>query len=66
MPETLKVEIVVREDDGRTIIKTLEGEDALRWNKMIASVCEIAETRGANPDWRSLNWQKRELISEEN
>jgi len=66
MSETIKVEIVVREDDGRTVIKTLEGEDALRWSKMVASVCELADMRGANPDWRSLNWQKRDLTTQQN
>jgi hypothetical protein len=61
MAKTLRIEIVVEEDDGRTIVKTLEGEDAAKWSEMIASVCLHAEIRQANPDWRSLNWQKQEL-----
>jgi hypothetical protein len=58
--KTLRIEIVVQEDDGRTIVKTLEGEDAAKWSKMVEAVCMHAEIRGANPDWKSLNWQKRE------
>src|SRR4051794_5431702 len=34
MAKTLKVEITVEEDDGRIIIKTLEGEDADKWQKL--------------------------------
>ena len=59
--KTLRIEIVVQEDDGRTIVKTLEGEDAAKWSEMVASVCMLAEMRRANPDWGSLNWQKQEL-----
>ena len=58
--KTLKIEIVVQEDDGRTIVKTLEGEDAAKWS-VVASVCMLAEMRRANPDWGSLNWQKKEM-----
>jgi hypothetical protein len=59
--KTIRVEIVVQEDDGRTIVKTLEGEDAAEWSEMVASVCMLAEMRRANPDWGRLNWQKKEL-----
>ena len=61
VPKTLRIEIVVEEDDGRTVVKTLEGDDAAKWSEMIASVCMHAEIRGANPDWKSLHWQKKEL-----
>jgi hypothetical protein len=47
VPKTLRIEIVVEEDDGRTIVKTLEGDDAAKWSEMIASVCMHAEIRGA-------------------
>jgi hypothetical protein len=61
MAKTLRIEIVVQEDDGRTIVKTLEREDAEKWSEMVASVCMLAEMRRANPDWGSLNWQKKEM-----
>ena len=57
---TLKVELTVREEDGRVVVKTLEGEDAAKWSEFIARVCASAEIHRANPDWGSLNWQKRE------
>ncbi|SRR6266542_3663358 len=60
MAKTLRIEITTREEDGRTIVKTLEGEDAAKWSEMIASVCVLAEMHRANPDWGSLNWQKTE------
>jgi len=59
--KTIRVEIVVQEDDGRTIVKTLEGEEAAEWSEMVASVCMLAEMRCANADWGRLNWQKKEL-----
>jgi hypothetical protein len=58
---TLKVELTVKEEDGRVIVKTLEGEDAARWSEFIAQVCGSAYVRGKNPDWESLNWQKKEM-----
>ena len=58
--KTLKIEIVVEEDDGRTIVKTLDGEDAAKWNEMVATVCAHAEMHNSNPDGGSLNWQKKE------
>ena len=57
---TLKVEITVKEEDGRVVVKTLEGEDAEKWSEFIADVCTTAYNRGKNPDWGSLNWQKKE------
>ena len=57
MATTLKVEITVREDDGRTVVKTLEGNDADRWGKYVEQVCMMAFTHNANPDWGSLNWR---------
>jgi hypothetical protein len=57
---TLKVEITVKEDDGRVILKTLEGADAAKWSEFIGDVCMSAQIRGKNPDWGSLNWQIRE------
>jgi len=61
--KTLRIEIVVQEDDGRRIVKTLEGEDAEKWSEMVASVCMRAEMHNANPDWGSLRWQKTEINS---
>jgi len=49
MVTTLKVEITVREDDGRTIVKTLEGEDAERWSKYVEQ-----ETRWPLPMMQTL------------
>jgi hypothetical protein len=63
-PTTLKVEITVKEADGRVVVKTLEGEDAAKWSEFIAQVCTSAMIRGANPDWGSLNWQKKEKHEE--
>ena len=57
---TLKVELTVKEEDGRVLIKTLEGEDAAKWSEFVAQVCESAYVRGKNPDWGSLNWQIKE------
>lgn len=62
MAKTLRIEIVVQEDDGPTIVKTLEGEDAATWGEMVASVCMFAENHRANPDWGRLNWRKNELM----
>ncbi|PYS53868.1 MAG: hypothetical protein DMF76_27595, partial [Acidobacteria bacterium] len=61
MAKTLKVEITVREDDGRTVVKSLEGTDAEEWSKYVEQVCTLAFTHDANPDWGSLNWQKKEI-----
>jgi hypothetical protein len=63
--KTLRIEIVVEEDDGRRIVKTLEGEAAEKWSAFVEQVCMMAFTHNANPDWESLNWQKRELASDE-
>jgi len=61
MAKSLKVEITVREDDGRTVVKSLEGTDAEEWSKYVEQVCTLAFTHDANPDWGSLNWQKKEI-----
>lgn len=61
MTKTLRIEITTREEDGRIIVKTLEGEDAERWSDFVASVCMLAEVHNANPNWRDLRWQKKEL-----
>ena len=62
MAKTLKVELTVEEEDGRIVVKTLEGEDAERWGEFIASVCLLAHIHKANPDWASLQWRKKEKI----
>jgi hypothetical protein len=64
MTKTIKVEITVREDDGHEVMKTLEGADAERWSKYVEQVCTSAFIHGANPDWGSLNWQKKEIDSQ--
>ena len=58
--KTIKVELTVQEDDGRTVVRTLEGPDAERWSKFITEVCAYAESRGVNPDWASLGWKTEE------
>ena len=58
--KTIKVELTVQEDDGRTVVRTLEGADAERWSKFITEVCAYAQARGANPDWASLGWKTEE------
>ena len=63
MAKTLKIEITVQEDDGRTVVKTLESEDAEKWSKFMISVCVFAQVHRANPNWASLNWQKQELVA---
>jgi len=60
-PQTLKVEITVQENNGRIVVKTLEGQDAERWSEFVERVCLMAFTHDANPDWGSLNWQKKEV-----
>jgi hypothetical protein len=60
MAKVLKVELTVQEEDGRVVVKTLEGEDAERWDRFIASVCVLAHVHRANPDWSSLRWRKKE------
>ncbi len=61
MAKTLRIEITIQEEDGRMIVKTLEGEDAAKWSEMVASVCVLAEMHRANPKWGDLRWQKKEL-----
>ncbi len=60
MVKTLKVELTVQEDDGRITVKTLEGEDADKWQKLVSDLCLFAETHNNNPDWASLRWRKTE------
>jgi hypothetical protein len=57
---TLKVEITVKEEGGRVVVKSLEGGDAAKWSEFIADVCTAAAIRGKNPDWGSLTWQIEE------
>ncbi len=64
MTKTLKVELTVEEDNGRTIVKTLEGKDAEKWGGFVASVCLLAHIHNKNPDWGSLRWQKEEVSVE--
>ena len=61
MATTLKVEITVREDDDRVVVKTLEGEEAKKWERYMKTVCTLAFAHNQNPDWGSLNWQKQEI-----
>ena len=63
MARTLRIEITTQEEDGRMIVKTLEGEDAEKWSKFVASVCTFAQVRNANPNWGELIWQKKEMTS---
>ena len=60
MARTLKVELTVEEDDGRVLVKTLNGEDAEKWQKWVADVCMLAFVHNKNPVWESLHWQKTE------
>lgn len=60
MTKTLKVELTVQEEDGRAVIKTLEGEDAERWRKSNADVCLPAHVHRSNPDWASLRRQVKD------
>lgn len=60
MAKTLKVELTVEEDDGRVRVKTLNGEDAEKWQKWVADVCMLAFVHNKNPDWESLHWRKTE------
>lgn len=66
MSKTVKVEITVEEDDGRVIVKTLDGEDAEKWGKFVASVCSFAHTHNKNPEWGELGWQKQEIHVQSN
>ena len=61
MPKTVKVEFTVEEDDGRIVIKTLEGDEAKKWQEMMGQLCLYAEAHNKNPDWASLRWQKKEV-----
>jgi hypothetical protein len=60
MVRTLKVEITIEEDDGRVIVKTISGEDADKWQRLIAELCLFAQVHNKNPDWASLQWRKTE------
>ncbi|HEY0319735.1 MAG TPA: hypothetical protein VGC66_02070 [Pyrinomonadaceae bacterium] len=60
MGKTLKVELTVKEDDGRVIVKTLYGEDADKWQRLVADLCLFAQVHNRNPDWASLQWRKTE------
>ena len=66
MSKTVKVKITVEEDDGRVIVKTLEGEDAEKWGEFIASVCLFAHIHNKNPEWGELRWQKQEIHVQSN
>ena len=57
---TIKVELTVQDDDGRTLVKTLEGADAEQWSKFITEVCAYAEADGVSPDWAVLGWKTEE------
>jgi hypothetical protein len=61
MAKTIKVELTVADDDGRVFVRTLEGEDAEKWQKFVATVCLLAHVHNANPDWESLPWHKKEV-----
>jgi hypothetical protein len=50
--KTLKAELTQEEDDGRRIVKTLEGADAQQWQQWVDSGCLLAWTHGRNPHWR--------------
>ncbi len=64
--KTIKVELTVQEDDGRTVVRTLEGADAERWSQFITEVCVYAEADGVNPDWASLGWNAEERDAAKN
>jgi len=62
----IKVEITSIED-GERVIRTLEGQDAIRWQEMGDEVEHHAQARGVNPDWNSLAWtERRERVEAEN
>jgi hypothetical protein len=52
--EVQKVELTVVEEDGREVVKTLEGAEAEKWRKWMESVCALAWTHGRNPPWGEL------------
>ncbi len=58
--KTLKAELTVQEEDGRVVVKTLEGEEAEKWKDFITAVCLLAQIHGSNPNWASLHWQVKE------
>lgn len=51
-----KVVIEVSGPDG-TLVKTLEKEEALKWNAWMRELCFKASELGVNPPWLSLDWK---------
>lgn len=59
--KTIKLELTVEEEDGRKVIKSLEGAEAEKWQQWMENVCMLAWTHGQNPPWGELNWQVRDI-----
>ena len=61
-PTIEKINFFVKNPDKTVSVKTIEGEDAKRWEEMMVSVCMFADVHGVNPDWSKLNWKLEKIL----
>lgn len=55
----LHVEITIDNGDGTATRRSLDGDEAQRWNQMNGEVALQAFIHGFNPKWESLPWVEK-------
>lgn len=65
VPKIEKIVFFIKNPDNSILVKTLEGEEAIKWEKMMVSVCMVADKENKLPDFLSLKWKEEELPIEE-
>jgi hypothetical protein len=51
-----RLEIELKDDEGKVIIRSIEGEDAEKWSKWMRDLCMEAEGLKKNPPFYTLGW----------
>lgn len=59
--QLVKVEMTYEREDGTRYRRTITDDEVKRWKQMVDGVCVMAQVRGANPDWPSIQWSVEEV-----
>lgn len=59
--QLIEATMTYERDDGSRYRRTVTGDEAGKWKKMMDGVCVLAHVHGGNPDWRSVEWTVAEV-----
>ena len=54
----IKISLEYELEDESILVRSLENEDAEKWDNWLKDVCTLAYIHRKNPEWGSLNWKE--------